>query len=81
MALMILFMTELWTTTRIHITGDESVRDQIRQLKDGKVEYNFPERLVLISNHQVRSSLSHPSRSKGVIVCAFGWGENGKMGS
>ena len=58
MALMILFMTQWWTTTRVHITGDESMRDQVRQLKDGRVEYAFTERLVLISNHQVLASFA-----------------------
>ena len=53
MALLILFMTQWWTTTRVYITGDESMRHQVRKLKDGRVEYGLPERLVLMSNHQV----------------------------
>ena len=53
MALFVLSTTQWWTTTRIHVSGDESVRDQIRQLPDGRVEYQFAERVLLISNHQV----------------------------
>jgi len=57
MALFILSMTQWWTTTRVYVSGDESVRGQIRQLPDGRVEYRFAERIVLISNHQVSSFL------------------------
>ena len=53
MALFILFMTQRWTTTHVYVSGDESVRGQIRQLPDGRVEYGFAERMLLISNHQV----------------------------
>lgn len=53
MALLVLSMTQWWTATEVHVSGDESVKDQIRKLPDGRVECNFADRLVLISNHQV----------------------------
>ena len=60
MALLILSMTQWWTTTRVYITSDESMRHQVRQLKDGRVEYGFPERLVLMSNHHVLITSANP---------------------
>lgn len=47
-------MTQLWGPTVIRISGDKSVADQIRKTPDGRVEFSFPERMVLIANHQVR---------------------------
>ena len=39
------------------VSGDESVVGQIRKMEDGGagVELAFPERMVLVANHQVRS--------------------------
>lgn len=37
----------------IRVTGDKEVRDQIRLTEDGRLECDFPERMVLIANHQV----------------------------
>lgn len=51
--LVITTMTYWWGPTTIRISGDESVAGQIKQLADGRVEFNFPERMVLIANHQV----------------------------
>lgn len=47
-------MTKWWSPTVIRISGDESVRGQLHQLPDGRLECNFPERIILIANHQVR---------------------------
>ncbi|KAL6704550.1 hypothetical protein ACN47E_008060 [Coniothyrium glycines] len=46
-------MTYWWAPVKIRVSGDESVRGQIRKTKDGKLECDFPERIVLISNHQI----------------------------
>lgn len=51
--LVITTMTHWWGPTTIRISGDASVKDQIRQTPDGRVEFSFPERLVLIANHQI----------------------------
>jgi len=60
MALLVLSMTQWWTKTELHISGDESVKDQIRTRPDGRVECRFADRLVLIANHQVfENRLSH----------------------
>lgn len=55
MAVLILSMTQWWTSTEVHISGDDSVKDQIRLLPNGRLECNFSDRLVLIANHQVFS--------------------------
>lgn len=52
--LVITTMTYWWGPTTIRISGDASVVGQIKSLPDGRVEFRFPERLVLIANHQVR---------------------------
>ncbi|KAM4064507.1 acyltransferase domain-containing protein [Hirsutella rhossiliensis] len=46
-------MTQIWGPTTIRISGDESVAGQIRMTKGGGVEFRFPERLVLVANHQI----------------------------
>ena len=53
MSLLVLSMTQWWTTTKVHVSGDESVRDQLHQLPDGRFQCDFASRLVLIANHQV----------------------------
>ncbi|SPN98740.1 related to acetyltransferase [Cephalotrichum gorgonifer] len=46
-------VTHWWGSTVMRISGDESVAGQIRKTADGRVEFDFPERLVLIANHQI----------------------------
>ncbi|KAL2040009.1 hypothetical protein N7G274_007412 [Stereocaulon virgatum] len=53
MTLLVLSMTQWWTTTKVHVSGDESVRDQLHQLSDGRLQCGFASRLVLIANHQM----------------------------
>lgn len=51
--IMITTTTQWWGPTTIRISGDASVAGQMRQTADGLVEFSFPERLVLIANHQI----------------------------
>lgn len=53
--ILITTMTNWWSPTTIRISGDASVAGQIRKTKDGRAELLFPERLILIANHQVGS--------------------------
>ncbi|KAG9196091.1 hypothetical protein G6011_01212 [Alternaria panax] len=46
-------MTYWWAPVTMRVSGDESVRGQMRKNKDGLMECDFPERMVLISNHQI----------------------------
>ncbi|KAL2195122.1 acyltransferase-domain-containing protein [Corynascus similis CBS 632.67] len=51
--LLITTMTHWWGPTTIRISGDASVADQIRKTEDGLVEFSFPERMIMIANHQI----------------------------
>lgn len=51
--LTITLMTQIWGPTTIRVSGDESVAGQIKLRSDGGVQFEFPERLVLIANHQI----------------------------
>ncbi|CAD6593130.1 MAG: hypothetical protein ASARMPREDX12_006854 [Alectoria sarmentosa] len=53
MTLLVLSMTQWWTTTTVYVSGDESVQDQIHRLPDGRLQCNFASRMVLIANHQL----------------------------
>lgn len=53
-ALTITVMTHIWGPATIRISGDESVAGQILPTANGGVEFKFPERMVMIANHQVR---------------------------
>ena len=50
--LLITSMTYWWGPTIVRISGDASVAGQIKQTPDGRVQFSFPARLVLIANHQ-----------------------------
>lgn len=41
----------------VRISGDASVAGQLRKTADGRAECDFPERLIMIANHQVRTIL------------------------
>ena len=51
--LLIITLTQWFSPTIMRVSGDESVRGQLRQTKDGRLELDFPERLVMIANHQL----------------------------
>ncbi len=53
--LLIITLTQWFSPTVVRISGDKSVRGQLIRSKDGRLETNFPERLVMISNHQLYS--------------------------
>jgi 1-acyl-sn-glycerol-3-phosphate acyltransferase len=51
--LVITALTEWGCPTYVRVSGDESIRGQVRIADDGRLKTTFPERLVMISNHQV----------------------------
>ncbi|KAF7173857.1 hypothetical protein CNMCM5623_006113 [Aspergillus felis] len=51
--LVITALTQWGCPTYVRVSGDESVRGQIQLCKGGRLKTEFPERLVLIANHQV----------------------------
>ena len=46
-------ITQWFSPTQMRVSGDESVRGQLIRTKDGLLETRFPERLVMITNHQL----------------------------
>ncbi|KAG5931527.1 hypothetical protein E4U53_001719 [Claviceps sorghi] len=52
-ALTITLMTHIFGPTTIRVSGDESVAGQILPTAEGGVEFRFPERIVMIANHQI----------------------------
>lgn len=51
--LLITTITHWSGPTLMRVSGDESVSGQIRKTTDGSVEYRFPDRIVMVANHQV----------------------------
>ncbi|RFU26219.1 hypothetical protein B7463_g10122, partial [Scytalidium lignicola] len=47
--------TEWWSPTIVRISGDASVAGQLRETADGRVECHFPDRMVMVANHQLYS--------------------------
>lgn len=48
-------VTQWWSPTVIRVTGDKTVRHQLKKTVDGRLECDFPERMILIANHQLYS--------------------------
>jgi hypothetical protein len=46
-------LTQWWAPTVVRISGDSSVEGMIKRTEDGRAELHFPDRLVMIANHQV----------------------------
>jgi lysocardiolipin and lysophospholipid acyltransferase len=46
-------MTNIWSPTTIRISGDASVAAELIPTAGGGVRFDFPERIVLIANHQI----------------------------
>lgn len=45
--------TQRWSPTVIRVSGDSSVKGELLQRSDGRLECAFPDRMVLIANHQI----------------------------
>ncbi|KAK6951532.1 hypothetical protein Daesc_006053 [Daldinia eschscholtzii] len=60
--LLITTMTQWWAPTVIRISGDASVAGQLNLTPDGRIECAFPERMVMIANHQVWHWINDPRR-------------------
>ena len=51
--MMINTITQWFSPTTIRISADNAVADEIRLSPTGRLETTFPNRMVLIANHQV----------------------------
>jgi 1-acyl-sn-glycerol-3-phosphate acyltransferase len=52
-ALLTTTLTQFWAPTVMRISGDKSMRGQLLKTMNGDLLCNFPDRLVLIANHQI----------------------------
>ncbi|KAL8940872.1 MAG: hypothetical protein Q9211_002062 [Gyalolechia sp. 1 TL-2023] len=46
-------MTQCWAPTVVRVSGHKSVRGELLKTTEGNLLSNFPERLILIANHQI----------------------------
>ncbi|KAI4123787.1 MAG: hypothetical protein LQ338_005091 [Usnochroma carphineum] len=46
-------MTQCWAPTVVRVSGHKSIRGELLRTTDGNLLSNFPERLILIANHQI----------------------------
>ena len=46
-------ITQWFSPTPVRVSGDASVQGQLKQASDGRLVTLFPERMVLIANHQI----------------------------
>lgn len=51
--LLTMTLTQTFSPTKVIVSGDASVRGQILRNADGTLLLDFPERIVLIANHQI----------------------------
>jgi len=51
--LLTMTMTQWWAPTTVRISGDSTMRGQLLKTVDGSVLCNFPQRMILIANHQI----------------------------
>ncbi len=50
-------MTQCWAPTVVRVSGHKSIRGELLRTIDGNLLSNFPERMILIANHQVSALL------------------------
>ena len=71
--ILMISITQWLSPTVIRVSGDKSVRGQLRLTSNGRLKTDFPERIVLIANHQLYSEwmylwwVSYTSRMHGHI--------------
>ncbi|KIV83775.1 hypothetical protein PV11_05770 [Exophiala sideris] len=51
--LLTMTLTQTFAPTKVIVSGDESVRGQLFKSTDGDLVLDFPDRLILIANHQI----------------------------
>lgn len=51
--LLTMSLTQMFSPTKVIVSGDESVRGQLLRQTDGTLLLDFPKRIVLIANHQI----------------------------
>lgn len=52
-AILVTCLTQWWAPTVVRVSGDSSMVGQMTKLKDGSLQCNFADRMVLMANHQL----------------------------
>jgi hypothetical protein len=52
-AILVTCLTQWWAPTVVRVSGDSSMVGQMTQRKDGSLQCNFADRMVLMANHQL----------------------------
>ncbi|KAF3032163.1 hypothetical protein E8E12_002089 [Didymella heteroderae] len=52
-AILVTCLTQWWAPTVVRVSGDSSMVGQLIQKKDGSLQCNFADRMVLMANHQL----------------------------
>lgn len=52
-AILITCLTQWWAPTTVRVSGDSSMLGQLIKKKDGSLQCNFADRMVLMANHQL----------------------------
>ncbi|ODQ54559.1 acyltransferase-domain-containing protein [Saitoella complicata NRRL Y-17804] len=71
--LICVFITQYFAPTKMVVTGDTDMAGQLRKTEDGRLSSVFPQRAVVIANHQIYSDwlyiwwLAYTSRLHGAI--------------
>jgi 1-acyl-sn-glycerol-3-phosphate acyltransferase len=52
-AILVTCLTQWWAPTVVRVSGDSSMVGQMTKKKDGSLQCNFSDRMVLMANHQL----------------------------
>jgi 1-acyl-sn-glycerol-3-phosphate acyltransferase len=52
-AILVTCLTQWWAPTVVRVSGDSSMVGQMTKMKDGSLQCNFADRMVLMANHQL----------------------------
>lgn len=51
--ILITTITQWFSPTVVRVSWDKSVNGQLKQTRDGRLQLDFPERMILLANHQI----------------------------
>ena len=51
-AILITCLTQWWAPTKVNVSGDSTMLGQLIKRKDGSLQCNFADRMILMANHQ-----------------------------
>ncbi|KAF2668933.1 acyltransferase-like protein [Microthyrium microscopicum] len=51
--IVLITLQEWWSPMKVRVSGDKSIQGQIRLQPNGRLRLDFPERIIIVSNHQL----------------------------